>query len=387
MKTQLRSIQLGGLAALLAFAGTVQAWAALRADQAVIDGKVVTLSKAPAPPAPSTPPDSKGVVVLALAANPESADKEDLVTEAVNPRKDVEIKVRRIEMPEGDVFRGEAQTWLGVSTDEASEALSAQLGLDNGVGLVVNYLAADSPAAKAGLKKNDVLTQFESQWLVHPDQLRKLVRSRKPGDTVQLTYYRAGKRETVTATLAETKGFPRDGVGGWEGGMRELREQLRDLPIQENIEKHMKTLRESLGSLKVDQQKAQETLKQSLHEARRELERALAQVPDVTAALDPTTRALREIEESRILADNGASVTIRSTGNSVKSMVKSDESGTVVIVSNPEPRLTAHDKQGKLIFDGMIATPEQRKEVPKDLWERVEPLLDKMNSPEAPEER
>src|SRR5215813_171306 len=31
--------------------------------------------------------------------------------------------------------------WLGVSTEEASEALSSQLGLDSGVGLVITYVA------------------------------------------------------------------------------------------------------------------------------------------------------------------------------------------------------------------------------------------------------
>ena len=83
--------------------------------------------------------------------------------------------------------------------------------------------------------------------------------------------------------------------------------------------------------------------------------------------------------------DNNASVTVRSTGQQVKSIVKADDSGTIVIVSNPKPRLTAHDKDGKLLFDGEIDTPEQRAKVPPELWEKVEPLLDKL-APKAEEE-
>ena len=138
-----------------------------------------------------------------------------------------------------------------------------------------------------------------------------------------------------------------------------------------------------MGNLKVDQQKAQETLKRSLYEARDELQRALSQLPSV---MEPARKALKDIENSHILKDSNASVTIRSSGDSVKSLVRSDDSGTLVIVADPNPRLTAHDKAGKLIFDGEIQTAEQRDKVPRDLWKRVEPLLDKMNSKPESEE-
>ena len=78
--------------------------------------------------------------------------------------------------------------------------------------------------------------------------------------------------------------------------------------------------------------------------------------------------------------NNNASVTVRSTGQRVKSVVKADESGTIVLVCNPKPHLTAHDKDGKLVFDGEIDTPEQRAKVPPELWEKVEPLLDKVGA-------
>ena len=74
----------------------------------------------------------------------------------------------------------------GFPIEEGSEALASQLGLAPGAGLVVTYVAPDSPAAKAGLEKNDVLVELEGQLLVHPAQLRKLVQARKEGDTIEL---------------------------------------------------------------------------------------------------------------------------------------------------------------------------------------------------------
>src|SRR5262245_31188601 len=64
--------------------------------------------------------------------------------------------------------------YLGIATVEASDTLSAQLGIRSGTGLVVTYVATDSPAAKEGLQKHDVLARLGEQWLVHPAQLRKL---------------------------------------------------------------------------------------------------------------------------------------------------------------------------------------------------------------------
>jgi len=328
-------------------------------------------------------PESDHAQEFALAVAASEDERPDSDGQERNEERE-KIKIKSIE-PSSDVFESDREMpWLGVSAEETTEALAAQLGLEKGAGLTVNFVAPESPAAKAGLKKNDVLVKFEDQLLVHPSQLRKLVRTRKEGDTVRLTYYRGGKKETTSATVGKTKpslGF--DGGGGWEGNLRELKQQLRDLPIRPKIEEHMRTLRESMGNLKVDQQKAQETLKRSLYEARDELQRALSQLPNV---MEPARKALKDIEKSRILKDSNASVTVRSSGDSVKSLVRSDDSGTLVIVADPNPRLTAHDKAGKLIFDGEIQTPEQRDKVPRDLWERVEPLLEKMNSTPESEE-
>ena len=388
MKTQLKFWLVPGvLAAAVSVLAPGTATAAL-------DAQRVTIYNA------KTPPVHESAIVhanevsradrvqeLALAVEASEDESSDSDAPGKEERRE-RIVIKTIEPSPGTSGFDREMPWLGVATEETSEALAAQLGLENGAGLTVNFVSPESPAAKAGLKKNDVLVKFEEQLLVHPSQLRKLVRACKEGESVRLTYYRAGKKETASVTVGKTKPvFGFDGEGGWEGNLRELKEQLRDLPIRPQIEEHMRTLRESMGNLKVDQQKAQEALKRSLVEAQKELQRALSQLPSVTDALEPARKALKEIEKSRILKDNNASVTVRSSGDSVKSLVRSDDSGTLVIVANPNPRLTAHDKEGKLIFDGEIQTDEQRDKVPRDLWERVEPLLDKMNSSPESEEK
>ncbi len=281
----------------------------------------------------------------------------------------------------GEPFGNREVTWLGTAVDEAPEVVTAQLGLDPGVGLVVTYVVTNSPAAKAGLQKNDLLVEFDGQPLVHPMQLRKLVLVRKEGDTVKLMFYRAGKKQTVSATLSKTVigfGWNDMPAGPGNGGMFR---QFGDLPTGDAFREQMKALRKQMENVKFDQKQVQEEIRRSMEEARKTYWEAMRQATNANLALGPMLEDLARMGAS---VDNDASVTVRSTGRSAKSLVKADESGTIMMVRNPKLHLTAHDKDGKLLFDGEIDTSQQRDKVPRDLWNKVEPLLEKM-APEGDE--
>jgi hypothetical protein len=266
--------------------------------------------------------------------------------------------------------------WVGVAVSEASEALISQLGLPPGVGLEVTYVASNSPAAKAGIEKNDVLTQLEDQSLVLPAQFQKLVQVRKEGDTVKLIYYRHGKEQTATVTLSKTAGFADVG--------RSTRSQDDITRLQNDIngilKGDMKDSEGPFGNIKIDQDKIQEQVRRSMEDARRSYEEALRNYTNSSLNFDEAAKRFRLLSKSGVVLDNDAAVTVRTTGKSAKSLVKADDSGTIVIVANPDLRLTAHDKQGKLLFDGDIQNSEQRSKVPSDLWQKVEPLVKKMQA-------
>jgi membrane-associated protease RseP (regulator of RpoE activity) len=294
------------------------------------------------------------------------------------------IIVKAIEPTDRDwLTSGKDLPWLGITTEEASEALASQLGLSAGAGLVVSYLVPDSPAAKAGLEKNDVLVEFDGQMLVHPAQLRKLVRVRKEGDPVKLVVYRGGKQQTLTATLAKnTSALPFLGEDrAWQGDLRELQVRLKELPVGEAIREQMKGLRESLGHIHIDRQKALEEARRNIEHAIQTYKDAMRHVPHEDSALGPVHKALSDLAKAIGLMDpSTTTVTVKSTDQSAKSIVKTDDAGTIVLVNKPKLHLTAHDKDGKVLFEGDIQTPEQQAKVPRDLWNKVEPLLNKMGS-------
>jgi hypothetical protein len=316
---------------------------------------------------------------LTTAETDESTDK--LADEPDAKHNEVIIKKLEKDGEEGADSR-KTIPWLGLATDEAPEVLTSQLGLEPGVGLVVTFVTPDSPAAKAGLQKNDVLVQLAGQSLVVPAQLRKLVRARKQGDVVELVFYRAGRKETASATLDKTaEGF--DYVTASHAGpqkVRELEQQLKELAVGDAIREQMKTLKESLGSVQFDREKIQEEVRHSMEIAEKAIKDALREATNANSMLKPARKALEELQRSRVAVDNGATVTVRSSGKSARSLVKTDDSGAIVLVSNPKLHLTAHDKEGKLLFDGEIETPEQRAKVPRDLWGKVKPLLHKLES-------
>ena len=320
-----------------------------------------------------------------------AAEKDDVGTPAEDTGLEKD-KVDGVETTDGESAATKAAAWLGVSTAEASEALASQLDLQAGVGLVVTYVVKESPAAKAGLRKNDVLASFDDQALVHPAQLRKLVRSRTVGDTVKLGFYRAGKLQTVSVSLGKTSvpSGPFDQEQrNLENGLRELQKQLKDMHLDVVIRDQMKAAGDALGSIKIDQNKLQEDIRYGMDEARKSLREALRNVTNAEPSLGPVKKMLEDLAGSAVAVANDASVTVRSSGKGVKSIVNTDDSGIIVLISDPKLHLTAHDKEGHLVFDGEIETAAQRSKVPHDLWDRVEPLLGKMNATpaEEPEER
>ena len=276
---------------------------------------------------------------------------------------------------------GEARqvAWLGVGADEVPEVLASQLGLNHGEGLVATMVASNSPAAKAGLQKHDVLVELDGQLLVHPAQLRKLVRAHKEGDNVKITYYRAGKKDSVTATLGKTK----DSVSlfEWNGG--DLDGKLGNLRVElgnmDGLKDSMKALKESLAKSGLDREKLSMDIRREVEQASKAFaEAARSWTNSRNWYGDDSAKILREMARHGLEISKGATVTIKNRHNSIKTISKSDETGSYVIVANPKKRLTAHDQHGKLIFEGEIETPEQQAKLPEGLWEKVKPLVESL---------
>ena len=283
------------------------------------------------------------------------------------------------------IFGGESVkdvAWLGISTEEPDEALSSQLGLQPGEGLLVTFVATNSPASKAGLQKNDLLMEMDGQKLLLPAQLRKLVRMHKEGDKVEVSYYRAGKKQNTSATLGLTKSSY-GMLNEDSDNIKTLHMQLQDLGNVGDLTANMKELERALARAGVDREKMQADIQRGAEQARKAVAEAMARVRSTVPRSPQAPHAghvLEDLALNGVEVDDDATVTIKSRNDSTRTIVKTDESGSYVIVADPAKRLTAHDKSGKMLFDGEIESKEQQDEVPRDVWKKVEPMVEQLNS-------
>ncbi len=86
-------------------------------------------------------------------------------------------------------------------------SLPVEIGIDNqpsSAGMVVTRVWKDSPAQKAGLKANDVITAINGRTLVAPascsDVLFRVWHQSRPGEPVHLTIYRPGESQPLSLT-------------------------------------------------------------------------------------------------------------------------------------------------------------------------------------------
>ncbi|HET9402516.1 MAG TPA: PDZ domain-containing protein [Candidatus Acidoferrales bacterium] len=92
---------------------------------------------------------------------------------------------------------------LGISPEDVSADRAKDLKLNAPRGVYVSEVEEDSPASKAGLKSGDVITDFNGQHVEGVVQFRRMVRETPPGRSVQITVWRDGRSQNVTATLDE----------------------------------------------------------------------------------------------------------------------------------------------------------------------------------------
>lgn len=264
--------------------------------------------------------------------------------------------------------------WLGVFTEEVSEPLGYQLSLKMGEGLLVTYVAPESPAAKAGLQKYDVLVELGDQLLVHPYQLAKLIRGQKEGDVVKFSLIRKSKKEVASATLGQRV----EESSSWPELNSTLEQKTR---LEENIRRSvqpMKAMHETVVLSDANRQKYQIEVERSVEQARKALQEALQNKSQAVVTLGRNAKELEALVQSGVQLGSGVTVILKKDGSSAKSIVKADETGTRILVANPRKHLTVHDKDGKLVFDGEIETEEQQKKVPAEVWEKVKPMLEQL---------
>jgi serine protease Do len=102
----------------------------------------------------------------------------------------------------GKVVRG----YIGVGIQEITPSLAKAFHVPPEKGALVGSVEHDSPGAKAGLERGDVISELDGQAINGPNDLRLRVGTMTPGTTVHLKVLRNGESRDVSLTLGEVPG-------------------------------------------------------------------------------------------------------------------------------------------------------------------------------------
>jgi S1-C subfamily serine protease len=94
-------------------------------------------------------------------------------------------------------------SYLGITPDQVTREIAAELGLDEARGVVVLDVVGGSPAAEAGIEPGDVIVGIDEARIETVEDLFGELRQRRPGTQARLTIIRDGQSQEVTVTLAD----------------------------------------------------------------------------------------------------------------------------------------------------------------------------------------
>ncbi len=188
-------------------------------------------------------------VLVALAAcllPAQSADWDQWMALAVQPAPPAPPLAP---MPPEGVVRLQAAiagsgSYLGIGIAEVNAERAKALKMPEERGVEITRVDEDTPAAKAGLRKGDVVLEFNGQRVEGTEQFVRLVRETPAGRQVRLLIHREGATQTITPTVERRKPQTFHWEGDWQrdfqrqmeklgenmGRLRDFRFQMPDMP-------------------------------------------------------------------------------------------------------------------------------------------------------------
>ncbi len=109
----------------------------------------------------------------------------------------------------GKIERG----YLGIYMQDVDKNLAKHFKLKKPYGVIITDVVKGSPADKAGLKAGDVIIKVDDREIKNSLQLRSYVQSKAPGEKIDITIIRDGKKKKLKATLGSANKWMGMGKG------------------------------------------------------------------------------------------------------------------------------------------------------------------------------
>ena len=201
-------------------------------------------------------------------------------------------------MSTGKVIRG----YLGLNIQTLTPALTQTLKLPDRKGALVSGVAPESPAAKAGLQRGDVLVTFDGKQVESAHDLATLAAATPVGKNVSVIILRDGSKQTVPLTVGR---MPSDEVQ--EGKAESLQQDKWGMQLEDvtpEVARHYR-LKVDHGVLVADVQTGSVAAEAGVQpgdvllEVNRQPVRSVADVQQVLAKAEEQTQLLLLVQREQ----------------------------------------------------------------------------------------
>ena len=93
--------------------------------------------------------------------------------------------------------------WLGLSYVEVTPEMAREFRLPTQQGAIVANVTPNGPAARAGMKAEDIIVAMGGTEIRNAGDLRGALRNREPGNRLEITVMRGTERQNLTVELGE----------------------------------------------------------------------------------------------------------------------------------------------------------------------------------------
>lgn len=98
-------------------------------------------------------------------------------------------------------YGGVRKPWLGITGLNITKEVADHYGLAVESGVLVVNVAPSSPADKAGMRRGDIILEFDNKGIRRVEDLQRILLQRKPGDTVGAFILRGSRKGQLEVIL------------------------------------------------------------------------------------------------------------------------------------------------------------------------------------------